>query len=87
VQLISAGAFNATLYAGLFLLALAPRPLCALGVCSALLQLTIVARPLFGREIIFPLLLPMGLAHLLLALWLLAKGFRASPARDHLLAA
>jgi hypothetical protein len=79
VQLNSAGAFNAMLYAGLLRFALVPRPLAALGVVSSLLQLTIVARPLFGLEIIFPLLMPMGLSHLLLASWLLAKGFRVTP--------
>jgi Domain of unknown function (DUF4386) len=74
VQLISAGATSAALYGGIFRCSLAPRPLALLGFCCSLLQMTVVARPLFGLEIIFPLLAPMGLAHLLLAFWLLAKG-------------
>ena len=35
-----------------------------------------VAMPLFGHEVVFPLLAPLGLCQLALALWLLVKGFR-----------
>lgn len=53
VQLISAGAVNAALYAGLFRCSLVPRALAA-----------------------------MGLSHLALASWLLAKGFREPSSED-----
>jgi hypothetical protein len=32
--------------------------------------------PFFGHPVNFSLLAPLGLAHLALALWLLARGFR-----------
>jgi hypothetical protein len=39
-------------------------------------MLTSLGMPLFGHDVVFPLLAPMGLSQLMLALWLLAKGFR-----------
>ena len=63
-------------YATLARFALVPRPLAAPGVVTAAMQITGVAMPLFGHDVVFPLLAPMGLAQLTLALWLLVKGFR-----------
>jgi hypothetical protein len=34
---------------------------------------------LFGRGVVFPTLLPLGLSQLILAVWLITKGFRAQP--------
>jgi hypothetical protein len=59
--------------------ALVPRVLAAPGLLAAALQVAGVAMPLFGHAVVFPLLAPMGLAQLALALWLLAKGFRQEP--------
>jgi hypothetical protein len=64
-------------YAALYRFALIPRPLAAFGVAAVTLQLVTVAMPLFGHGVVFVLLAPLGLAQLLLALWLIAKGFRA----------
>jgi hypothetical protein len=43
---------------------------------GALLQLAVVTMPLFGYPIVFLMLLPLGLSHLALAGWLLARGLR-----------
>lgn len=40
-----------------------------------MLQLAAVTMPLFGHRIVFSLLLPLGVSQLVLAGWLLAKGF------------
>jgi Domain of unknown function (DUF4386) len=62
-------------YATTFRFALIPRALAAFGMAAVALQIATVSRPFFGGEVIFPLLAPAGIVHLLLALWLLAKGF------------
>jgi hypothetical protein len=71
-------------FATLFRFALVPRILAAFAVIAAAMQITGVAMPLFGRDVVFPLLAPSGLAQLALALWLLVKGFgRPSTAPTH----
>ena len=62
------------------ILTLVPRTLTVPGLLTAAMQITGVAMPLFGHDVVFPLLAPMGLAQLALALWLLVKGFRRQPA-------
>jgi hypothetical protein len=42
---------------------------------AALLEIVAVAMPLFGRAVVFPMLAPLGLAHLALMIWLSTKGF------------
>ena len=78
VGLIVAGCTLFVFYAALFRFALVPRALAAFGLASVLLQIVAVAKPVFGHAIVFPLLAPLGLCQLLLAIWLIAKGF-ASP--------
>jgi hypothetical protein len=78
--LIFAGSFAGLLYAVLFRFALVPRALAAFGVLAALLEIIGVAMPLFGHAVVFPMLAPLGLAHLALVIWLIAKGF-AEPQR------
>jgi hypothetical protein len=73
--LIFAGSFAVVLYAALFRFALVPRALAAFGIFAALLEIIGVAMPLFGRAVVFPMLAPLGLAHLALIIWLIAKGF------------
>jgi hypothetical protein len=63
------------LYAITFRFALIPRVLAGFGMAAVALQVATVSRPFLGGAVIFPLLAPAGLAHLALALWLLAKGF------------
>jgi hypothetical protein len=68
------------LYASTFRFALLPRALAALGMAACLLQICTVAMPLFGQPIVFPLLAPMGLAQLIIALWLVVRGFGTADA-------
>lgn len=72
--LIIAGSVAFLLYGTLFRFALVPRVLAGFGMIAALLQMTSVGMPLFGHSVVFPMLAPLGLAHLALALWLIFKG-------------
>jgi Domain of unknown function (DUF4386) len=63
-------------YTTLFRFSLVPRILAGVGAAAVLLQMTTLTMPFFGNRINFYLLAPMGLCHLALAIWLLAKGFR-----------
>ena len=65
------------LYAVLYRFALVPRVLSGLGLLALLSMLTSVGMPIFGHAVVFPMLAPLGLIQLILALWLLVKGFRA----------
>jgi len=77
------GATNFVFYAALYRFALVPRGLAVFGLLAAPLMITSLALPLFGRDVVFPMLAPMGLSQLLLALWLLAKGFRGESDPEH----
>ena len=63
------------LYIALFRFALVPRAVGALGMIAVASMLTGLAMPFFGRAVIFPLLAPLGLTQLTLALWLIIRGF------------
>lgn len=84
IHLIIGGGAVLVLHLLLLRSALVPRLLAAFGVAAALLQMAAVAMPLFGRDVVFGLLMPLGLAHIALSAWLLAKGFaeREPPAAD-----
>jgi hypothetical protein len=64
------------LYSVLYQSALVPRLLAGLGLLASVLQVCGVAMPLFGHDVVFPMLAPLGLMQLILAMWLIAKGFR-----------
>ncbi len=59
---------------------LIPTPLAAVGLLAVGLQLASITRPFFGGEVSFPMLAPLGLCQLALAIWLGLRGFRAAPA-------
>jgi hypothetical protein len=65
-------------YAALFRLALVPRVLAGLGLIAAVLMVAAVGMPLFGHDVVFPMLAPLGVVQLILAVWLTAKGFSES---------
>jgi uncharacterized protein DUF4386 len=67
-------------YAALFRFALVPRVLSGFGLLAAVLMLASIGMPFFGHGVVFPMLAPLGLSQLILALWLLTKGFRRAPA-------
>lgn len=64
------------LYTLLYRSARVPRVLAGFGLIACVLQICGVAMPLFGKHVVFAMLAPLGLVQLVLALWLLAKGFR-----------
>jgi hypothetical protein len=73
-HLVIGGSTFFVFYATTFRFALIPRALAAFGMAAVALQITTVSLPFFGERVIFALLAPAGIAHLALALWLLAKG-------------
>lgn len=83
VHLIISGGTLLIFFGALCRYALVPRVLAGFGMVAALLQMTGVAMPLFGRGVAFPLLAPLGLAMLATAVWLLFKGFADRPATAH----
>ena len=78
IGLIVAGSTLLVLYTVLYRFALVPRALAAFGLAAVMLQIAVVAMPLFGRGIVFLMLAPLGVSQLLLALWLITKGFRGN---------
>ena len=76
IGLILAGSTIFVLYGILYRFALVPRALALFGVAAVVLQLVAVAMPLFGHSVVFALLAPLGVSQLVLALWLVARGFR-----------
>jgi len=66
-------------YAAVYRLRVIPRILGGFGIVAALLQVIAVAMPFFHRDVVFPMLAPLGLCQLIVAVWLLVKGFRAEP--------
>jgi hypothetical protein len=66
-------------YVVLYRYALVPRALAGFGVIAVTLMLTAVAMPLFGYGVAFSMLAPLGLSQLILAVWLITKGFRGPP--------
>jgi hypothetical protein len=63
-------------YALLYKSKLVPRVLAGFGLIASVLQICSVAMPLFGHEVVFPLLAPLGISQLILAVWLMVRGFR-----------
>jgi hypothetical protein len=67
-------------YAALYRLALVPRVLAGFGLIAAVLQIVSVAMPLFGHDVVFPMLAPLGLSQLIVAVLLMVRGFREAHA-------
>jgi len=65
-------------YAVLFRTLLIPRVLAGFGLIAAVLQVTGVAMPLLGHDVVFPMLAPLGLIQLIVATWLMARGFSST---------
>lgn len=70
-------------FLALFRFFLVPRALAVFGIAAAILQISAVTLPIFGRPVIFLMLAPLGLAIVSLAAWLLAKGFATPRLPDH----
>jgi len=76
LQLLAGGGTLLLMYAALYRFSLVPRWLAGFGVLAAVSQMIAVAKPVYGGWVIFPMLAPLGLAHLALVVWLLWKGLR-----------
>jgi Domain of unknown function (DUF4386) len=74
-NLFVAGGMVFVFYGVLYRFRLIPRALAAFGLLAGVLQLIAVALPFFGYRIVFLMLMPLGLSHLALLIWLLVKGF------------
>ena len=81
VHVTLGGAGVLAFFALLYRARLVPRALALAGVAAALTQMFAVGRPLFGLDVIYPLLAPLALAYLVTALWLLVRGLPEMPAR------
>lgn len=77
---ISDGVTILVFYASLYRLALVPRAITAFGLFAVSLMLTSVTMPIFGHAVVFPMLAPLGLSQLILAIWLIVRGLADSPA-------
>jgi hypothetical protein len=64
-------------YGALFRFRLVPRWIAAPGAIAAMLLIAAALMPLFGHATVMLLLMPMGLCHLALLAWLIARGFDA----------
>ena len=79
IDLLAGGGMLVLMYAALFRFTLVPRWLAGFGMLAAALQMIAVAKPLYGGWVFLPLVLPLGIANLLLVGWLLWKpGFRTA---------
>jgi len=59
----------------LFKARLAPRWLSSFGALAAISQMAGVALPLFGHQVVYAMIAPLGVAYLTMLIWLLVKGF------------
>ena len=75
IHLIVASGMFVLFHGVLLRFRLIPRALAGFAVLAALLQLAAVTMPLFGQRAMLSLLAPAGLSHLLMASWLIIKGF------------
>jgi hypothetical protein len=66
-------------YVVLYRFALVPRALAGFGLIAVMLMVTAVTMPFFGHDVVFPMLAPLGLTQLILAVWLMTKGFQGQP--------
>ena len=80
IGLVGGGSLAFVLYLASFRFALVPRWLAGIGMVAAVLEIVSVSLPFFGQAIVFPLLAPLGLCHLALAIWLFVRGFADRPA-------
>jgi len=68
-------------YVALYRLALIPRVITGFGLIAVTLMLVAIGMPFFGHDVIFPMLAPVGVSQLIVAVWLIATGFRDQPPR------
>jgi hypothetical protein len=77
------GGMALVLYALLFPSTLVHRALAAFGVGAAAAEMAAVTMPLLGRPVMLPLIVPLGVCHLVLVTFLLARGFEVRRTSPH----
>ena len=78
LSLLVSGVTIFTFYFTTLRFKLLPIALSIFGILAALSQLTAIAMPLFGRDVDFRLIAPLGICEMLLRGWLIVKGCRES---------
>lgn len=58
---------------------LIPKALTIFGLCAASLQLIAISMPILGYQMVFAMIAPLAISQILLAAWLLIKGFNTKP--------
>jgi hypothetical protein len=76
-NLLTVGGAVLVLYLTLRRYSLVPGWLAGLGLLGATLHIIAVTLPLLGYPIIFQLIFPLGLSQLILAFWLMVRGFNS----------
>jgi len=82
LNLIFSACFLLVLYSSLYLFNLVPRLISGFGCAAVLLQITSVSLPLFRQDVIFPMMAPLALSQITLAVWLIVKGFKRASAQE-----
>jgi hypothetical protein len=80
MKLMVGVALMGVLFATLLRHALLPRALAAVALAATAMQLVVVTLPVFGWKMQFALRAPAGILFLVVALWLLVRGFSAPAA-------
>lgn len=76
ISLIVGGCMMFTFYLAMFRFKLIPRALSVIGLLAVCSQLYAVTNPLFGNDVDFRFIAPLGICQIILAFWLVARGFR-----------
>lgn len=80
ISLIVSGATLFAFYLALYRLRMIPRVLAGFGLVACLAQISAVSMPLFGHDVDFRLIAPLGICEIVLSLWLIFKGFKQEQA-------
>ena len=78
ISLIVSGATLFTFYLAMFRFRLIPRLLAGFGLAACMAQVYAVSLPLFGHDVDFRLIAPLGICEIVLGTWLIVKGFRSA---------
>lgn len=78
ISLIVSGCTLFVFYVAMFRFKLVPRLLSVVGMLAVCSQLYAVTTPLFGIDVDFRFIAPLGICEIILAFWLIARGFRGN---------
>ncbi len=80
ISLIVSGCTLFAFYVAMYRFKLIPRLLSTVGLLAVCSQLYAVSTPLFGIHVDFRFIAPLGICQIILAFWLIARGFRGNEA-------